>query len=88
MSIRSLDLLDLPTIYRYRGQALSLDTARALTRGSPLGAIGMLAYMNPQRHVYSAVSAEDGVLGSRRRSNNRARSGSLSHCGAILSSSR
>ena len=61
MSIRSLDLLDLPTIYRYRGQALSLDTARALTRGNPLGAIGMLAYMNPQRHVYSAVSAEDGT---------------------------
>lgn len=61
MTIRSLDLLDLPTVYRYRSQALSLDTARALTRGSPLGAIGMLAYMNPQRHVYSAISVEDGA---------------------------
>ena len=61
MSIRSLDLLDLPTIYRYRGEALSLDTARALTRGNPLGAVGMLAYMNPQRHVYSAISAAEGT---------------------------
>lgn len=63
MSIRSLDLLDLPTLYRYRGEAVSLDAARALTRGNPLGAIGMLAYMNPQRHVYSAISDDkDGML--------------------------
>src|SRR3990170_4019464 len=61
MTIRSLDLLDLPMIYRYRGEAMSLDAARALTRGSPLGAIGMLAYMNPQRHVYSAVSTGEGA---------------------------
>ena len=61
MTIRSLDLLDLPTIYHLRGEAVSLDASRALTRGNPLGAMGMLAYMNPQRRVYSAVSAEDGV---------------------------
>ena len=61
MTIRSLDLLDLPMIYRYRGEAMSLDAARALTRGSPLGAIGLLAYMNPQRHVYSAVSTGEGA---------------------------
>ena len=61
MSIRSLDLLDLPTLYRYRSEAVSLDTARALTRGNPLGAMGMLAYMNPQRHIYSAVSIDGGV---------------------------
>jgi hypothetical protein len=61
MTIRSLDLLDLPTLYRYRGEALSLDTVRALTRGNPVGAMGMLAYMNPQRHVYSAVSVQDGA---------------------------
>jgi len=61
MSIRSLDLLDLPKLHKYRGEAVSLDTARALTRGSPLGALGLLAYMNPQRHVYSAVSAVDSV---------------------------
>jgi hypothetical protein len=63
MSVRSLDLLDLPTIYRHRSEAVTLDTARALTRGNPLGAMGMLSYMNPQRHVYSAVaSGEDSTV--------------------------
>lgn len=60
-SIRSFDLLDLPTLYRYRGEAVSLDAARRLTRGNPLGAIGVMAYMNPQRHVYSAVCSEEGT---------------------------
>ncbi len=66
MSIRSLDLLDLPNLYRMRGEAVSLDTARTLTRGSPLGAVGLLAYVNPARHIYSAIAnGEDGasVLG-------------------------
>ncbi|MCS6993458.1 MAG: hypothetical protein N2117_09215 [Anaerolineales bacterium] len=61
MNIRPLDLLDLPTLYRYRGEALSLDTARLLTRGNPLGAIGLMAYLNPDRHIYSAVASDDGV---------------------------
>lgn len=61
MTIRSLDLLDLPTLYRYRGEAASLDSTRALTRGSPLGAIGLMAYVNPQRHVYSAVCTDGGM---------------------------
>ncbi len=61
MSIRPLDLLDLPSLYRYRGEAVSLDSARLLTRGNPLGAVGMLAYMNPRRHVYTAISDGDGV---------------------------
>lgn len=61
MSIRPLDLLDLPSLYRYRGEAISLDSARLLTRGNPLGAAGMIAYMNPRRHVYTAVSDNDGA---------------------------
>jgi hypothetical protein len=61
MSIRSLDLLDLPLLYRYRGESVSLDSTRGLTRGNPLGAMGMLAYMNPQRHVYSAVCTNGGA---------------------------
>lgn len=61
MSIHALDLLDLPTLYRYRSEAISLDTTRLLTRGNPLGAIGVMSYMNPRRHIYSAVSREDGV---------------------------
>ena len=59
MSIRPLDLRDLPTLYRYRGEAVSLDSARLLTRGNPLGAMSAMAYMNPRRHIYSAVSDED-----------------------------
>src|SRR5512140_733873 len=60
MSIHALDLLDLATLYHYRSEAISLDTSRLLTRGNPLGAIGVMAYMNPRRHIYSAVSRGDG----------------------------
>ena len=55
MTIRPLDILDLPLIARYRNDALTLDGTRALTRGHPLGAAGLLAYINPARHMYSAV---------------------------------
>jgi hypothetical protein len=61
MNIRPLDLLDLPTVYRYRGEAVSFDAARLLTRGNPLGAIGVMAYINPRRHIYSVVSANNGT---------------------------
>jgi hypothetical protein len=60
MPPRPLDLLDLPTLYRYRGEALSLDSARLLTRGNPLSAAGLVAYFNPARHIYSAVHSVDG----------------------------
>ena len=65
MSIRPLDLLDLPALYHHRSDAVGLDTARTLTRGNPLGAVGLLAYMNPARHVYAAIASVDGtsVLG-------------------------
>ena len=56
MPIRSLDILDLPLIARYRNDALTLDSTRALTRGHPLGAAGLLAYVNPARHMYAAVA--------------------------------
>lgn len=55
MTIRPLDFLDLPTIARYRNDVLTLDSARALTRGHPLGAMGLLAYINPARHLYAAI---------------------------------
>ena len=65
MSIRSLDLLDLPLIARYRNDVLTLDSARALTRGHPLGALGLLAYINPTRHLYAAIAngGEAALLG-------------------------
>lgn len=56
MTIRSLDILDLPLIARYRNDALTLDSTRALTRGHPLGAVALLAYVNPARHMYAAVA--------------------------------
>lgn len=65
MTIRPLDLLDLPVVTRYRNDALTLDSARALTRGHPLGAMGLLAYINPSRRVYAAIdnSRETTLLG-------------------------
>jgi len=60
MPIRSLDILDLPLIARYRNDALTLDSTRALTRGHPLSAAGLLAYVNPARHMYSAVANGEG----------------------------
>lgn len=61
MPIRSLDLLDIPVITRYRNDVIMLDSARALTRGHPLGAVGLLAYVNPARHLYAAISNEADV---------------------------
>ena len=65
MSIRPLAILDLPQLYRFRDEALGLDTARTLTRGNPLGAVRLLAYMNPGRHVYGAIAngENESVLG-------------------------
>jgi hypothetical protein len=65
MSIRPLALLDLPYIYSFRDEAIGLDTARTLTRGNPLGAVGLFAYVNPVRHIYSAIINGEGqsVLG-------------------------
>jgi hypothetical protein len=65
MSIRPLAILDLPYLYSFRDQAIGLDTARTLTRGNPLGAVGLFAYVNPVRHIYSAIINGEGepVLG-------------------------
>ncbi len=61
MTPRPLDLLDLPTIYRYRAEAISLDSIRLLTRGNPLGAAGFMSYFNPARHLYTAINQENGT---------------------------
>jgi hypothetical protein len=65
MTIRPLDLLDIPVITRYRNDVLTLDSARALTRGHPLGTMGLLAYVNPARHLYAAIAngGESALLG-------------------------
>ena len=61
MTIRPLDFRDLPHLYRLRTDAVGLDTTRTLTRGNPLGAVGLLAYMNPARHIYALIAEEDGL---------------------------
>ena len=61
MSIRSLDLRDLHHLYRLREEVVGLDTARVLTRGNPLGAVGLMSYVNPSRHIHASVSDGDGV---------------------------
>lgn len=65
MSIRPLAIFDLPYLYSFRDQAIGLDVARTLTRGNPLGAVGLFAYVNPVRHIYSAIVNGEGesVLG-------------------------
>jgi hypothetical protein len=60
MIVRSLDVLDLPLLPRYRRDLLPLDSARLLTRGNPLGAAAMLAYLDPRRHIYTAMASNNG----------------------------
>ncbi len=60
MTVRPLDLLDLPTLSRYRRSVLSLDSARILTRGNPLGPSALLSYLNPRYNIYTALSRENG----------------------------
>ncbi|HSL44284.1 MAG TPA: hypothetical protein VK897_12680 [Anaerolineales bacterium] len=65
MAIRPLAIFDLPYLYSFRDEAIGLDTARTLTRGNPLGAVGLFAYVNPARHIYSAIinGGGESVLG-------------------------
>ncbi|HEX5807907.1 MAG TPA: hypothetical protein VFY25_04525 [Anaerolineales bacterium] len=65
MSIRPLAIFDLPYLYSFRDQAIGLDSARTLTRGNPLGAVGLFAYVNPVRHIFSAIvnGERESVLG-------------------------
>jgi hypothetical protein len=61
MLVRSLDVLDLPLLSRYRKDMLSLDGAHILTRGNPLGAAALLSYLDPHRHIYTALASENGI---------------------------
>lgn len=61
MTVRPLELLDLPSLARLHNDVLPLDSTRALTRGNPLGAGSFLAYFNPTRHLYSAIADGNGA---------------------------
>src|SRR5271157_2141439 len=60
MTVRPLDLLDFPTLVRYRHTLLALDSARLLTHGNPLGPVALLSYLNPHRLIYTAIASENG----------------------------
>ncbi len=60
MTVRGFDFLDIPALARYRRNVLTLDNARALTRGNPIGAAALLSYLNPRRYIFTAVAAENG----------------------------
>lgn len=58
MTVRSLDLLDLPFLPRYRQDILALDSARLVTRGNPLSTTALLSYLDPRRNIYTALVNE------------------------------
>jgi hypothetical protein len=60
MIVRSLDVLDLPMLSHYRREMFPLDSARLLTRGNPLGAVALLSYLDPRRHIYTAIASDNG----------------------------
>ncbi|NOY99574.1 MAG: hypothetical protein GXP40_10315 [Chloroflexi bacterium] len=59
MSVRSLELFDLPTVHRYRAEALPLDSVQAMTRGNPLRAANFLAHLDPTRRIYTGVADDE-----------------------------
>ncbi len=61
MTVRNLDLLDLPFLSRFRQDILPLDNARCLTRGNPLSMSTLLSYLNPRRNLYTALVNEAGA---------------------------
>src|SRR5574340_1826105 len=61
MTIRALDLLDLPTLHHYRNEVLGFDTARTLTKGNPLAGMGLMSHIiSATRHIYGAIAYQDG----------------------------
>jgi hypothetical protein len=61
MTVRSLDLLDLPLLPRFRRDLVVLDSARMLTHGSPLGARTLLSSLDPHRLLHTALCSEEGL---------------------------
>lgn len=61
ISVRSFAWHDLLTFYRSRRQILITDSAQALTHGSPVGPMAILARINPTVENYTSISpAENG----------------------------
>lgn len=55
IGIRSLAWFDLPILIRYRKQILCLDSVQALTRGVPLGALGVFTWPRMRPNTHTAI---------------------------------
>jgi hypothetical protein len=60
MSVRPLDLFDLPFIYKYRRQVVPLDSARAFTQPDLLGVNAFFTNLNSAREIATAISKQNG----------------------------
>jgi len=67
INIRPFAWHDLLTLYRFRHRVLCTESARVLTRGSPLGPLAMLTHLDPTRGIYTGVcparSGESALIG-------------------------
>jgi hypothetical protein len=55
MNARSFAWHDILTFYRYRQQLVCTDSAQALTHGSPVGPMALLARLNPSVGSYTGI---------------------------------
>lgn len=63
ISTRTFAWHDLITFYRYRRQVVCTDSALALTRGSPVGPLALLAHLNPAMGIYTCIrSSSNGSI--------------------------
>ena len=49
---------DLISLYRYRNQILTMDSATMLTHGNPLGPTAILTYLNPANDSFTGVAPD------------------------------
>ncbi len=59
MTIRPFTLFDLLTLGNYRRELLTLDSARAVTRGNLLGLTALFPFFNPGQYVFTAIQEND-----------------------------
>jgi hypothetical protein len=59
MTVRPLNLFDLPALGNYRRNLLALDSARAVTRGNLLGLTALFPFFNPGLHMFTAIQEND-----------------------------
>jgi len=61
MFIRPFTLFDLLALGKYRRDLLTLDSARAVTRGNLLGLTALFPFFNPGQYVFTAIQENNPV---------------------------